>query len=150
LFRDITPLLSQPALFSRLVDELSVLLPKGVEKIVAIESRGFILGAALASRCQLGLVLARKAGKLPGPTTRKEYTLEYGQAALDIQTSDLRPSVRVVIVDDVLATGGTAHAAVELCRSQGAEVLECLFLLELKALQGRVQLKSDTKSLFEN
>jgi adenine phosphoribosyltransferase len=117
-------------------------------KLVAIESRGFILGAAVAQHLSCGLVLVRKPGKLPRPTIRENYLLEYGSDSLEIHADSLTKEDNVTIIDDVLATGGTASAVEKLCHTLGANVLGSLFLLEILALEGRKKLTQPTQSLF--
>lgn len=139
LFKDITPVLADARLFNRVIEWMSVAYDN-VDKIVAIESRGFFFGGAMVERTGAGLVLARKAGKLPHTTVSKTYDLEYGTATLELHTDSIQPGERVVIVDDLLATGGTAKAVVEMCKEMGAEVAGCVFLVELGFLEGRRQL----------
>lgn len=148
IFKDITPLLENPAAFSQVIDSLRKLLPEGTEKLVAIESRGFIFGAALAQATGLGLTLVRKPGKLPRETVSHTYALEYGEDTLEIHRTALRAGERVVIVDDVLATGGTAQATEKLCTSMKAEVAGFLFLMELSFLNGRDKLIAPSSALI--
>jgi adenine phosphoribosyltransferase len=138
LFRDITPLLAAPAAFDAAVDALQA-ATKGLAPtaIVAIESRGFLFGAPLAMRMNLPLVLVRKPGKLPSKRMSVEYSLEYGQSQLDIHEDALTKGDRAFIVDDVLATGGTARAAAKLVELLGATVAGFGFLIELDDLGGR-------------
>lgn len=141
LFRDITTLLKDGPAFSAAVDLLvehyrSIPL----NAIVAIESRGFIFGAPLAHRLGLSFVPVRKFGKLPGPTTREEYELEYGRETLEVHTDAITPGARTVVVDDLLATGGTAKATARLVESLGGVVVEFAFLIELTYLKGREKL----------
>jgi len=141
VFKDITTLLKDPALFRRTVDLLAVLCgERPVDKVVAIESRGFILGGVLASRLGAGFVPVRKPGKLPAKTLRASYALEYGTDTLEIHEDALKKGERVLIVDDVIATGGTAHAAGELVDRLGAKVVAFAFLVELTFLNGREKL----------
>lgn len=149
LFKDITPALSDPKAFKALVEHFAQRIPPGTTKLVAIESRGFILGAALALRCELGLVIARKPGKLPWKTVTASYQLEYGKDTLEMHDDALMTHDKVLIVDDVLATGGTAQAVYELCEQLGAEVLGGLFLMEIPFLKGRHKFKAPVESLFE-
>ena len=141
VFKDITTLLKDPALFRRTVDLLAVLCgDRPVDKVVAIESRGFILGGVLASRLGAGFVPVRKPGKLPAKTLRASYALEYGTDTLEIHEDALDKGERVLIVDDVIATGGTAHAVGELVDRLGAKVVAFAFLVELSFLNGREKL----------
>ena len=140
VFKDITPLLSDPRAFRRAVELMSQRAPRP-EGIVAIESRGFVFGTGLALHWQVPLVLARKFGKLPGKTVRQVYSLEYGEDTLEIHADALKPGQRVVIVDDLLATGGTAVATARLVEQLEAKVLGALFLIELTGLGGRERLE---------
>jgi adenine phosphoribosyltransferase len=139
LFRDITPLLQNPAGFRAAIEQLAAgtATMGSLDYVVGIESRGFILGAALAQHLGLGFVPVRKRGKLPPPVLSQTYTLEYGQDELQLQAHALHPGNRVVIVDDVLATGGTAAATAELVAQSGAQVGGFAFLIELAFLSGR-------------
>jgi adenine phosphoribosyltransferase len=141
LFRDITPLLGSPAAFNCAVELFAERYrERRVKHIVAIESRGFLFAAPLALALRVPLHLVRKPGKLPWQCERVSYTLEYGQNSLEIQQDDVPKSARVLVMDDLLATGGTAAAAARLVRGQGATVVELAFVIELTALQGRRQL----------
>lgn len=141
VFKDITTLLKDPALFRRTIDLLAVLCgDRPVDKVVAIESRGFILGGVLANRLGAGFVPVRKPGKLPAKTLRASYALEYGTDTLEIHEDALKKGERVLIVDDVIATGGTAHAVGELVDRLGAKVVAFAFLVELSFLNGREKL----------
>ncbi len=137
IFKDISPLLADGEAFSASVSELACQMPQGVDAIVGIESRGFLFGAALAQLTGLGFVPVRKPGKLPHEVHQIEYELEYGFDALEIHRDALSPGHKVVIVDDLLATGGTARATVDLVRQLGAEVAACLFVIDLSFLNGR-------------
>ena len=139
LFRDITPLLGHPAAFRAAIDAMAAPFP-GVERVVGIESRGFILGAPMAYALGVGLVPARKRGRLPSATFSEEYALEYGAAALEIHRDAIAAGERVLIVDDLLATGGTARAVVNLVERLGGTVAGLTFLAELVALGGRARL----------
>lgn len=142
LFKDITPVLSDPKLFRAAVNLFALRLKKArITKIVAIESRGFLFGAALAHKLGIGLVPVRKKGKLPYHTIDVSYDLEYGSAVLEMHKDALTRKDRVAIIDDLLATGGTAAATVQLCRKLGAKVVEVDFLVELAFLKGRSKLK---------
>ncbi len=143
LFRDITPLLSDPKAFKLVLDGLQEGLDaKEITKIVAMESRGFLFGTALADRLGLGFVPIRKPGKLPWKTKAVTYELEYGTDTLEIHADALDGNDRVWIVDDLLATGGTAKATVELVELLGAKVLGASFVVELEELQGRKVLEN--------
>lgn len=138
LFKDITPVLADAALFRETTQAMARPFDaQRVTHVVAIESRGFILGAPIAQHLRAGLVLARKPGKLPRETLREEYALEYGTDVLEIHADALPSGARAVIVDDVLATGGTARAVASLVRSAGAELLGFSFLIALGVLGGR-------------
>ena len=136
VFKDITPLLANGDAFTAVVSELACLVSKDVDAIVGIESRGFIFGAALAQQLGLGLITVRKPGKLPADVHSVEYELEYGVDRLEIHRDALSKGHKVVIVDDLLATGGTAAATVKLVKKLGAEVDACLFVIELSFLNG--------------
>jgi adenine phosphoribosyltransferase len=141
VFKDITTLLKDAALFRRTVDLLAVLCgDRPVDKVVAIESRGFILGGVLATRLGAGFVPVRKPGKLPAKTLSASYALEYGTDTLEIHEDALAKGERVLIVDDVIATGGTARAAGDLVDRLGAQVVAYAFLVELSFLNGREKL----------
>ncbi|MFV0137089.1 adenine phosphoribosyltransferase [Streptomyces sp. HMX87] len=138
VFKDITPLLADPAAFTALTDALAETAERTrATKIVGLEARGFILGAPVAVRAGLGFVPVRKAGKLPGATLGQAYDLEYGSAEIEVHAEDLTADDRVLIVDDVLATGGTAEASVQLIRRAGAQVAGLAVLMELGFLGGR-------------
>ncbi|NEE51460.1 adenine phosphoribosyltransferase, partial [Streptomyces sp. SID8455] len=123
VFKDITPLLADPAAFAALTDALAELCVRhGATKIVGLEARGFILAAPVAVRAGIGFVPVRKAGKLPGATLSQSYELEYGSAEIEIHAEDLEAEDRIMVIDDVLATGGTAEASLELIRRAGAQV----------------------------
>ncbi|MEU5046583.1 adenine phosphoribosyltransferase [Streptomyces griseorubiginosus] len=142
MFKDITPLLADPAAFTALTDALAaVAASTGATKVVGLEARGFILGAPVAVRAGLGFIPVRKAGKLPGATLSQAYDLEYGSAEIEVHAEDLSSGDRVLIVDDVLATGGTAEASIELIRRAGAEVAGLTVLMELGFLGGRARLE---------
>jgi len=141
VFKDITPLLLEPAALDAAVSELaSYASGLGVDYVVAAEARGFVLGGALARELGAGFVPARKPGKLPHETVSAEYVLEYGIDALEVHADALAGGARVLIHDDLLATGGTACALCELVTGFGAEVAGCAFLVELSFLGGRARL----------
>jgi adenine phosphoribosyltransferase len=142
VFKDITPLLSNGPLFKRTVDLLADRYrSRAVDMVLGIESRGFIIGAALAYELGAGFCIVRKPGKLPFETHRASYELEYGSDTLEVHRDALRPGARVLIADDLIATGGTAVAATALVSKLGGEVVECAFLIELSFLKGRERLK---------
>lgn len=150
IFKDLTPIFLDPdanravtTAFSRRYETLDI------DAIVAIESRGFLLGAPIAVQLGVPLALVRKPGKLPRPTVTRSYALEYGQDTLEMHVDAVRPGQRVVVVDDLLATGGTANATVELVKEVGAEVIEAAFLVELGFLKGRGQLSVDVHALVQ-
>lgn len=140
LFRDITPLLADAAAFEEVVDALAATAGGPVDLVAGMESRGFLLAAPVALRLGAGVTLVRKAGKLPGPTVARTYDLEYGTATLEVQPLSVPAGSRVLVVDDVLATGGTAEATAELLEDCGATVVGLTFLTELAALEGRSRL----------
>ncbi|MFH9608791.1 adenine phosphoribosyltransferase [Streptomyces sp. NPDC017448] len=142
MFKDITPLLADPVAFTALTDALAELCVRhGATKVVGLEARGFILAAPVAVRAGLGFIPVRKAGKLPGATLSQSYELEYGSAEIEIHAEDLDPADRVMVIDDVLATGGTAEASLELIRRAGARVAGVAVLMELGFLAGRARLE---------
>ncbi|MEU3349440.1 adenine phosphoribosyltransferase [Streptomyces sp. NPDC006700] len=142
MFKDITPLLADPAAFAVLTDALAeVGTREGATKVVGLEARGFILGAPVALRAGLGFIPVRKAGKLPGATLSQAYDLEYGSAEIEVHAEDLSAGDRVLVIDDVLATGGTAEASIQLIRRAGAEVAGVAVLMELGFLGGRTRLE---------
>lgn len=151
VFKDVTPLLLDKVAFSTVVDAMCMRFGRGqVDKVVGIEARGFILAAPVAYHLGAGFVPARKAGKLPGPSRQVQYVLEYGDATLELHDDAIQMGDRVLVVDDVLATGGTAAATVDLVRQLGGEVVGCAFLLELGFLGGAEQLAGLTRfSLLE-
>jgi adenine phosphoribosyltransferase len=140
IFRDITPLLGSPAAFGRAVDDLVARFHDvPVDRVVGIESRGFILAAPVAYRLRAGFVPVRKAGKLPWAVAREEYELEYGTDKLEIHRDAIHPDEKVLIVDDVLATGGTAAATARLVETLGGQVVGLGFMLEIADLGGRAR-----------
>jgi adenine phosphoribosyltransferase len=141
MFKDITPLLADPAAFGALTEALAGLCTRhGATKVVGLEARGFILAAPAALRAGLGFVPVRKAGKLPGTTLAQPYELEYGTAEIEVHADDLAPGDRVMVIDDVLATGGTAEASLQLIQRTGAQVAGVAVLMELGFLAGRQRL----------
>ena len=142
LFRDVTPLLQNPEAFNAALDAMQeYVASRGADAIVGIESRGFLFGAPLATRLGLPFVPVRKPGKLPAPRMSIEYALEYGEGQLDIHEDALPSGAAAVIVDDLLATGGTAVGAAKLVELIGARVAGIAFLIELKGLEGRTRLQ---------
>ncbi len=140
-FKDITPVLADARLFAGAIDLLTEnFKPGSVDAVVGIDARGFIFAAAAAVRLQAGFVPVRKKGKLPFHTIEQDYALEYGQATVAIHTDAIKPGSRVLLVDDLLATGGTSAAAVALVQKLGGHILEAGFLIELKFLNGREKL----------
>jgi adenine phosphoribosyltransferase len=141
-FKDITPVLADARLFSGSIDLLTEKFkPGSVDAVVGIDARGFIFAAAAAVKLQAGFVPVRKKGKLPYKTHEQEYALEYGTATVAVHEDALKPGSRVLLIDDLLATGGTAAAAASLVKGLGAQILEISFLIELGFLSGRDKLK---------
>src|SRR5438309_7052893 len=151
VFKDITPLLADPVTLSRVIDEIVVELGRGtVDKVVGIEARGFIVAAPVAYHMAAGFVPIRKKGKLPWQTEGQSYELEYGEETIEIHKDAIARGERVAIVDDVLATGGTAAAAAHLVERLGGTVVSMAFLIELAFLQGREKLEGyDILSLLQ-
>lgn len=150
VFKDITPLLHDADALATAVERMAASTP-APEAVVAIESRGFVFGAALALRWRVPLVLARKFGKLPGRTVREVYALEYGEDTLEMHADAIPPGRRVVVVDDLLATGGTALATARMVEKLKGEVTALVFLIELKGLGGRKRLEAyPVHSLIES
>jgi adenine phosphoribosyltransferase len=144
LFYDITTLLRDAAGFRQAVEAMAApFRGRAVDLVVGVESRGFILGAAVADRLGVGFVPVRKSGKLPSKTLRATYDLEYGTDSLEIHRDGVEPGQRVLIVDDLLATGGTARATVDLVRQLGGVVVGVAFLIELAELNGRARLAEE-------
>jgi adenine phosphoribosyltransferase len=148
MFKDITPLLAEPKAFGEVVDAMATAFGP-VDKVVGIEARGFILAAPVAYRNGAGFVPVRKKGKLPAATFAEEYQLEYGSATIEVHRDAFQPGERVLIVDDVLATGGTARATANLIKQGGAEVAGIAVLMELSFLNGRSNLADlDVRALL--
>lgn len=137
IFRDLTPVFADGPAFRAVVDELVEPFAGGFDLVAGIEARGFLLAAAVAYATGTGVVAVRKPGKLPRAVLSESYSLEYGEAVLQIHEDDVAPGTRVLVLDDVLATGGTLGAATRLFESCGAVVVGCAVVLELEALQGR-------------
>ena len=148
LFKDITPALKDPRCFRRIVDAFyDILKNEQIDKIAAIESRGYLIGAPLAYRLGCGLVLLRKPGKLPAATIKEYYNLEYGSAALEVHQDAINAGEKVLIIDDLLATGGTAEAACKLVKRLQGEIAATAFLIELTELGGINKLQPYAKSI---
>jgi len=147
-FRDITTLLQDPIGFRIAIDELAARYAGvKIDKVVGIESRGFIVGAPLAYKLGVGFVPIRKAGKLPAETIGHEYALEYGRDRVEIHTDAIQPGERVLLVDDLIATGGTAEASCALIEKLHGQVLECAFLVDLPEVGGRVRLEQQGRKV---
>ncbi len=146
IFRDITPLLGNARAFAQVIDQIAERYLGTVDVVLGIESRGFIIGAPVAYRLGVGFTIARKPGKLPCETIDETYELEYGSASLEMHMDGIAQGSRVLIVDDLLATGGTAAAAVRLAHKMGGRVVACAFLIELAALGGRARLEPTSVS----
>lgn len=140
VFRDITPLLADARAFAAAIDRMAAQFLGAVDLVLGIESRGFIIGAPVAYRLGVGLTIARKPGKLPFRTVDESYELEYGSSALEIHQDGIGAGARILVVDDLLATGGTAQAALRLVRKLGGNVVGLAFIVELRSLQGRERL----------
>ena len=143
LFRDVTTLFGDARAFRVAIDRL--LHPWAgtrIDKVAALEARGFILGGAIAHQLSVGFVPIRKEGKLPGPRSAERYTLEYGEATMEMHDDAVRSGERVLLVDDLIATGGTGEAGIALLRRQGAEVVGCGFVIDLPELGGRARLEA--------
>jgi len=150
IFKDITPVLQHPEAFGQVIDGMAAYAElKKPDVIIGIESRGFILGAPVALALEKGFVPVRKVGKLPYETVQCEYDLEYGTAAVEMHKDAVKPGQKILIVDDLLATGGTAAAAARLVEELGGEVVGMVFLIELGFLNGRAQISDyDVKSFI--
>ena len=143
LFRDVTTLFSDPRGFRITVDQmLKPFTGQQIDKVVGLEARGFILGGAIAHQLATGFVPIRKKGKLPGTTISQDYTLEYGKAIVEINDDSVLPGEKILLVDDLLATGGTAEAGITLLERLGAEIISCAFIIDLPELGGRAKLDS--------
>lgn len=142
LFRDVTTLFADPRGLRMAIDQL--LHPYAgmqIDKVVGLEARGFILGGAIAHQLTLGFVPIRKKGKLPGATLSQAYTLEYGEAVMEIHDDAIQPGEKILVVDDLLATGGTAEAGIKLIERLGGEIVGCTFVVDLPELGGRQKLE---------
>ena len=144
LFRDVTPLLGAREALAAAIEALAApFRSEGIEQVLGIESRGFVLGAPVAIALGAGFTMVRKKGKLPWETRSVTYDLEYGTDTVEMHTDAVKPGQRVLLVDDLIATGGTAGAAIRLAREAGADVAGASFLIELRGLGGRAQLGVD-------
>ena len=153
LFRDITPLLANGEAFATLIDGLAGHYRGRIDAVAGLESRGFILAAPLAVRLGIGMLTVRKGGKLPGPVVGVDYDLEYGTARMELRPETVVPGQRVLVIDDVLATGGTASASISLLERAGAKIEAVCMLLELAGLGGRAKLPGrniDSVVVFPN
>jgi adenine phosphoribosyltransferase len=143
LFRDVTTLFADPRGFRMAIDQmLHPYAGEQIDKVVGLEARGFILGGAVAHQLSVGFVPVRKKGKLPGTTISEEYQLEYGEAIVELHDDAIQPGEKVLIVDDLLATGGTAEAGIKLVERLGGEIVGCVFIVDLPDLGGRKRLEA--------
>lgn len=150
VFKDITTLLQDGAVFKRVISALAWQFSGKVDVVACVEARGFLIGSPIAYELGAGLVPVRKIGKLPAKTHKIEYSLEYGTDTLEIHQDAIKPKQRVLIVDDVLATGGTCKAVVDLIRQMEAEVVACAFLVEIKSLNGCTKLDVPFYSIIQS
>ena len=149
VFYDISTLIKQPDAWMQVVQELSSILMKSkINMVYGIEARGFLIAAAVAHHLNIGMQMIRKKGKLPGETISLTYDLEYGADTLEIQSGSITPKHRIAILDDVLATGGTMQAAIELLTSAQAEITCCATIIELPFLNGKEKIKTEFRSLI--
>jgi len=150
LFRDISPLLLDPKAVAAAAEAIAApYRDQGIERVLGIESRGFLFGAPVAQALGAGLVLVRKPGKLPWNTHQVSYALEYGEDTVEMHTDAIEPGQRTLIVDDLIATGGTAQATLELALRSEAEVVGAAFLIELEALAGRTRLATEVHAVLK-
>jgi adenine phosphoribosyltransferase len=141
IFKDITTLLGDAKSYQRMVDLIAHrYVGQRIDKVVGVEARGFIIGAALAYKLGAGIALVRKPGKLPSETFKKTYDLEYGSDTLEMHTDAIKKGERILIADDLLATGGTMAAVVDMVNTMGGEIVECCFMAELEFLAGKEKL----------
>jgi adenine phosphoribosyltransferase len=149
-FKDISPLLADKDAFKAAVSDMAAQVKEwGADVVIGPESRGFVLGAPVALAAGKGFVMARKAGKLPGETIKKSYTLEYGTATIELPKFAIKKGTKVVLVDDLMATGGTLEALVEVCREEGAEVVGVIALIELTDLKGVEKIDAPFRSFIK-
>jgi adenine phosphoribosyltransferase len=151
IFRDITPVLEDRKLFQFLINKLAEFFKnEKIDKIVGVDARGFILASALAYKLKTGLAIVRKKGKLPWKTVREKYTLEYASETLEMHRDAIRPGERVLLCDDLLATGGTMRATCDIVKKLGGKIVGIVFFIELKDLKGKKKLKGyKVKSLIK-
>lgn len=143
MFRDVTTLFADPRGFRMAIDQmLHPYAGERIDKVVGLEARGFILGGAIAHQLSVGFVPIRKKGKLPGTTISEEYKLEYGEAIVEVHDDAIQPGEKVLVVDDLLATGGTAEAGIMLVERLGGEIIGCAFIIDLPELGGRKKLEA--------
>ena len=143
MFRDVTTLFADPRGFRMAIDKmLHPYAGERIDKVVGLEARGFILGGAIAHQLSVGFVPIRKKGKLPGTTISEEYKLEYGEAIVEVHDDAIQPGEKVLVVDDLLATGGTAEAGIKLVERLGGEIIGCAFIIDLPELGGRKKLEA--------
>jgi adenine phosphoribosyltransferase len=151
MFRDVTTLFSDPRGFRLAIDQLlHPYVGVKIDKVVGLEARGFILGGAIAHQLSVGFVPVRKAGKLPGKVISQDYTLEYGQATVELHDDAIAAGEKILVIDDLLATGGTAEAGIKLIERLGGEIVGCSFIIDLPELGGRKRLEAlgiDVKAL---
>jgi len=148
MFKDITPILLDPELCNRITDYILESITQPFDAIVGVESRGFLFGLTLANKASVPFVPARKKGKLPGETEAVTYDLEYGTATIEIHKGHLKPGAKVLVHDDLLATGGTAKAAADLVGILGAEVVAFSFLINLSFLKGSEKLQGVSRNIY--
>jgi adenine phosphoribosyltransferase len=142
MFRDVTTLFADPRGFRIAIDQmLHPFAGERIDKVVGLEARGFILGGAIAHQLSVGFVPIRKQGKLPGKTISQDYKLEYGEATVEIHDDAIQPGEKILVVDDLLATGGTAEAGITLIEKLGGEIIACSFIIDLPDLGGRARLE---------
>ena len=142
MFRDVTTLIADPRGFRLAIDQLiHPYVGQPIDKVVGLEARGFILGGAIAHQLSVGFIPIRKQGKLPGKTITQAYTLEYGEAVMEVHDDALQAGERVLLIDDLLATGGTAEAGIKLIERMGAQIMGCGFIIDLPDLGGRKKLE---------
>jgi len=143
MFRDVTTLFADPRGFRMCIDQLlNPYAGERIEKVVGLEARGFIIGGAIAHQLSVGFVPVRKKGKLPGPTHSQDYQLEYGEAVMEVHTDAIEAGEKVLVVDDLLATGGTAAAGIQLIERMGGDIVGCAFIIDLPELGGRKKLEA--------